>query len=261
MEQYQIFEGLADIYNQYRPSYPQEILLKIKDYHAQGHLPKESMRAIVDAGAGTGIFTRLLRSTFATDIAIIGIEPGNDMYHTAITTEPFAANLAYLQASAEQLPFRDATIQGVTVAQAVHWFDRPAFYTEVHRVLQSGGFVAIVQNNRIWQGNAFLIEYEEMLEHYNNAYSRYYRSFDVLEELNNAQGFSSQEKVEIGWQMQTDGEKFVNRCLSSSKVDAVVKNIGLQQMKDIIYNLIYKHFGDAPTFNIPYTTEVVLARK
>ena len=39
---------------------------------------------------------------------------------------------------AESLPFSDESVQLVTTCQACHWFDMPAFYKEVHRILQPG---------------------------------------------------------------------------------------------------------------------------
>jgi SAM-dependent methyltransferase len=37
----------------------------------------------------------------------------------------------------------DGSVDLVTVAQAVHWFDRPKFYAEAKRVLRPGGVVAV----------------------------------------------------------------------------------------------------------------------
>ena len=37
----------------------------------------------------------------------------------------------------------DASVDLVLVAQAAHWFDLPAFYAEVARVLRPGGVLAV----------------------------------------------------------------------------------------------------------------------
>lgn len=48
----EIFTGLAEIYQKYRPNYPNELL----DYLAENGM--NSKISVVDIGAGTGIFTK-----------------------------------------------------------------------------------------------------------------------------------------------------------------------------------------------------------
>lgn len=260
MEQHQQFEGLASLYDKYRPSYPEDILLTIKEYDTEGQNGDEAMKAILDVGAGTGILTRLLRRYFNTDTAIIGVEPGNDMRQTAIGAQPLQ-NVAYIRGTAERLPFEGKTVNGITVAQAVHWFDRPGFYKEAVRVLRAGGFLAILQNNRMWQGHPFMDDFESLLEEYNKNYSRYYRSFDVLEEIKEENGLTDHKKVESSWHMQMSAAAFINRSLSSTKVQGAANAVGVARMKELIQELVIEHYGDADMFDIPYTTELVLARK
>ncbi|HEX6930281.1 MAG TPA: class I SAM-dependent methyltransferase [Gammaproteobacteria bacterium] len=52
-----------------------------------------------------------------------------------------AANIAYCVAPAENCGLDDASIDLVTVAQALHWFDRDAFYAQARRVLKPGGVI------------------------------------------------------------------------------------------------------------------------
>jgi SAM-dependent methyltransferase len=51
-------------------------------------------------------------------------------------------------ATAERLPFRDESLDAITVAQAFHWFDARAALAEFHRVLRPGGRLALVWNAR-----------------------------------------------------------------------------------------------------------------
>lgn len=48
---------------------------------------------------------------------------------------------------AEQLPFENETVDLITTAQAVHWFDLSKFYPEVKRVLKTNGVLAIYGYN------------------------------------------------------------------------------------------------------------------
>ncbi len=73
-------------------------------------------------------------------------------FREVIATDPSAAQLAqavaapgvsYVAMSAERCALAARSTELVTVAQALHWFDRPAFFAEVDRVLRPGGALAI----------------------------------------------------------------------------------------------------------------------
>lgn len=49
----------------------------------------------------------------------------------------------YAQALAERSPFASNSIDVITVAQALHWFDFDAFYNEVARVAKPGAAIAV----------------------------------------------------------------------------------------------------------------------
>lgn len=52
------------------------------------------------------------------------------------------ANVHYQAAPAEHTPFPNQYFDLITVAQAVHWFDGPAYHREVHRVARPGAVLA-----------------------------------------------------------------------------------------------------------------------
>lgn len=53
------------------------------------------------------------------------------------------ARVRYAVAPAEASPLEDASADLVTVAQALHWFDRDAFFAEAGRVLRPSGLLAV----------------------------------------------------------------------------------------------------------------------
>ena len=53
-----------------------------------------------------------------------------------------------LAGAAEALPFRDESLDAITVAQAFHWFDADAALREFHRVLRPRGRVGLIWNAR-----------------------------------------------------------------------------------------------------------------
>src|SRR3954454_15242581 len=131
--------GVSDAadYEAARPSYPPEAVAWLVE-----HLRIEPGKRVVDLAAGTGKLTRLLLSTGAD---LIGAEPVAGMRAT------FAANVPgvpMLATTAEQLAFRDGSLDAVTVAQAFHWFDHERAVAELARTLRPGGRVGLVWNAR-----------------------------------------------------------------------------------------------------------------
>jgi SAM-dependent methyltransferase len=53
------------------------------------------------------------------------------------------ARVCYVKGQAEQMPFGDAAFGLMTVALALHWFDRRQFMIEARRVLRPGGWLVI----------------------------------------------------------------------------------------------------------------------
>jgi SAM-dependent methyltransferase len=127
------FGAEADAYERARPSYPPDAVAWIVD--ALGVGPG---RDVADIAAGTGKFTRLIEPTGAW---IVAVEPVEAM-RARLPRMPTAA------ATAERLPFRDESLDAITVAQAFHWFDATAVLEEFHRVLRPGGRLALVWNAR-----------------------------------------------------------------------------------------------------------------
>jgi SAM-dependent methyltransferase len=123
------FSQQASDYARYRPLYP----AKLYEYLAS--LTPQHDRAW-DAGTGNGQaaigLTRHFRSIIATD-------PSERQITLATPHE----RVTYRVATAEHSEIEDRSIDLVTAAQAVHWFDLDRFYTEAKRVLRPQGVVAV----------------------------------------------------------------------------------------------------------------------
>jgi ubiquinone/menaquinone biosynthesis C-methylase UbiE len=124
------FSKVASGYAAFRPSYPAELF----EWLAQ--VP--SKRALAwDCACGNGQATTHLAQYFGRVIA-------TDASEAQVSAAPRdLLNIEWRVATAEQSGIPDRTVDLVTVAQAVHWFDLPKFYEEVDRVLVPGGVVAI----------------------------------------------------------------------------------------------------------------------
>jgi SAM-dependent methyltransferase len=121
----------AAAYERGRPTYPLEAL----DW-----LLPDGARHVVDVGAGTGKFTRLLVDRVER---VTAVEPSAGMRAELVSAVPTARVLA---GSAERLPLDDDSVDAVVVAQAWHWVDAPRAVPEVARVLRPGGVLGLVWN-------------------------------------------------------------------------------------------------------------------
>ncbi|MDH5833000.1 class I SAM-dependent methyltransferase [Luteimonas kalidii] len=119
------FSGVADAYAGARPDYPDALF----DWIASV-APAQSLAW--EAGCGSGQATRGLAKRFAR-------------VHAA---DPSAGQIAHAQAPAnavfaiepaECTALPDASADVACVAQALHWFDRDAYFAECARVLRPGG--------------------------------------------------------------------------------------------------------------------------
>jgi SAM-dependent methyltransferase len=145
------FSALATGYATFRPSYPPELFAFLADLSAQ--------RAVAwDCATGTGQAALGLAGHFAQVIA-------TDASAAQIAHAVPHPRISYRVASAEASGLADASVDLVTVAQAAHWFDLPAFYAEVRRVLRPGGVLAL------W-GYERLIVPNEIAETFQNFYEQ-----------------------------------------------------------------------------------------
>ena len=67
-----------------------------------------------------------------------------DISEAQLQQAPYFENVSYQVQAAEQSNLLAQSVDLVTVAQAIHWFDFDAFYTEVKRVLKPQGVFAAI---------------------------------------------------------------------------------------------------------------------
>ncbi|WP_342050280.1 MULTISPECIES: class I SAM-dependent methyltransferase [unclassified Cupriavidus] len=131
------FSSQADTYARGRPDYPKEIAEWLRDT-----VGLAAGRTVVDLGAGTGKFTRLLQPTGATIIAVEPVAQMRDQLSGALPGVQAVAG------TAESMPLPDASVDAVVCAQAFHWFANTAAMREIRRVLRPGGRLGLVWNVR-----------------------------------------------------------------------------------------------------------------
>jgi SAM-dependent methyltransferase len=124
-------------YEAARPSYPRDAVAWLVE-----HLRIEPGRKVVDLAAGTGKLTRLLIPAGADLVAAEPVAGMRETFHAILPDVPIIAS------TAEQLAFRDDSLDAVTVAQAFHWFDDDRAIAALARAVKRGGRVGLVWNAR-----------------------------------------------------------------------------------------------------------------
>ena len=127
------FGQAADLYDTARPSYPPDAV----DWMLQSN-----PRDVLDLGAGTGKFTRLI----ADRAHVTAVDPDAQMLAKISAVEN--PGVTTLVGTGEHIPVDDATADLVVSAQAWHWVDEELAAPEVARVLRPDGWLAIVWNAR-----------------------------------------------------------------------------------------------------------------
>lgn len=123
-----LFSSHADLYAAYRPTYPKALY----DFIFQ---QVRHFNAAWDAGTGNGQVARDLAGRFVKVLA-------TDISDKQLANAPQTENIFYSLAS-ESTNFLDQSVDLITVAQAIHWFNIPRFYEEVKRVAKPGGVLAV----------------------------------------------------------------------------------------------------------------------
>jgi SAM-dependent methyltransferase len=130
-ERAQSFDRAAAEYERGRPGYPVALL---------DLLPLGPGAEVLDLAAGTGKLTRVLVERYRT---VFAVEPLDGMRAILERVVPAARSIA---GTAQAIPLPDASVDGVFVATALHWFSTDEALAEIARVLRPGGVLAAVWN-------------------------------------------------------------------------------------------------------------------
>jgi len=134
-------EGSSE-YSEYRPHYPEGLFSYLASLCSDHNLAWD---CATGSGQAAINLADLFLKVWATDASVNQIESAIEK-----------SGITYKVAQAEDSELEDATVDLVTVAQALHWFDIEAFSAEVSRVLKKDGILAV------WTYN--LLEIQEVID-------------------------------------------------------------------------------------------------
>lgn len=123
------FSAQSKAYAAFRPTYPDELYQFILQ-HVKAK--ETAWDCATGNGQVAGDLATHFKCVYATDIS------AKQLDH-AIRKD----NIIYSVGRAEKTEFQERQFDLVTVAQALHWFDRDLFFQEVRRVIKPGGILAV----------------------------------------------------------------------------------------------------------------------
>ncbi len=186
------FGAVSSHYADTRPTYPLAL------YEWLSTLCDRS-DVVWDCGAGSGQASRALADYFGHIIA-------TDASAKQIGQAEPHQKIEYRVASAEESGLAGGSVDLVTVAQALHWFDFDRFFSEVNRVLKPEGILAV------WSYGRQLIQGHEVNEVFQRFYSEIVGPYWPPERLYVEQGYRSIQfpfplidappfEMKVGWEM------------------------------------------------------------
>lgn len=113
----------------YRPAHD-EVIAQLRAHQS---------RRVADIACGTGILADRIERELHPD-EIYGVDMSDGMLNQARAR---LTSVQWLRGPAEQLPFAEGALDAVVTTSAFHFFDQLAALREFHRVLASGGIVAV----------------------------------------------------------------------------------------------------------------------
>jgi len=237
------FSSAAELYQQVRPSYPQDIVHWL---HDQLQLDQQSQ--VVDLGAGTGKFLPYLKQLTSH---IIAIEPIQAMLAQLQHAYP---DIQTLQASSESLPLTAHSIDAVVCAQSFHWFANLESLRQIHQALKPSGHLALIWNQRDVQVDwvKALADRIQPLEGNTPRYhsGQWKKVFEqqALFQLANTETFQQQHVGTV--------EQVVSKRLLSTSFIAAMSAQEQQQLKAEFEQIVLEYTGKHPQDEIafPYVT-------
>ena len=131
----ELFTNKTDDYSRFRPSYPDTAAAWLKS--------QVNGEDVLDVGAGTGIFTKVLLKYFAN---VSAVEPNAQMREKF---RLFLPEVFCSEGTGENTLLPENSVDLITVAQAFHWLDAAQFKLEALRLLRPAGKVAVIWNTSL----------------------------------------------------------------------------------------------------------------
>jgi len=238
------FDGVADVYDAARPTYPDAV------YDA---LEPIAGAVVLEGGAGTGIATRALHDRGGR---VIPFDIGPMILRIALTRTP---GLTPVVADGASLPFRDTCADLVCFAQSWHWLDPSRRCRESARVLRDAGRWAGWWSHARADGDPWFDAHWDAVEAVCTGTTRAQRDIDWADGVRESGLFAVGERITVRWVRELSVERWLNDVRTTSYVCALSEPDRLALM-DELATLTRNRFpaGEMP---VPYETWLWIATK
>ncbi|GAA4586745.1 class I SAM-dependent methyltransferase [Planotetraspora phitsanulokensis] len=228
----------AEAYHRGRPGYPLSSI--------EWLIPR-SARRVLDLGAGTGKFTRLLVDA---GLKVFAVEPSEGMRARLSASVPAAV---VREGSAEHIPLQDGSVDAVVVAQAWHWVDPDLAVPEVARVLVPGGTLALVWNIRD-NDEPWVADLDGILHQHTR------QAIDTQPSV--GEPFGRPERLEIRWTQVMTRAELLDMVASRSYVIAL-PDLDRQRLLGEVEELLDSHpdLKGRSEITMPYITRCTRVRR
>jgi SAM-dependent methyltransferase len=234
------FGSGAAAYERGRPSYPSTAVDLVVEELRIGPGTR-----VVDLGAGTGKWTRLLVERGAR---VIAVEPVAGMRDELVAAVPEAE---VLDAPAEAVPLPDGTVDAVTAAQAFHWFDAPAVLAECARLLRLWGGLGLLWNERD-ESVPWVAELNAIMKGPRGGVPAYDEHVDWTAVVAADGRFTPLQHRAVGSAQEVDQATLLDRVRSTSYIAALSE----ERRAGVLEEVRRLVAGFPPRFAIPHRTDV-----
>jgi ubiquinone/menaquinone biosynthesis C-methylase UbiE len=243
------FARAADSYERGRPEYPLDAVHRLVSWLDLG-----PGKLVLEPGAGTGKFTRLL---IPSEARIVAVEPVAQMRNKFSTVLP---QLQVLDGTAEAIPLPDACADAVVAAQSFHWFQGDAALAEFHRLLRPGGKLGLIWNRRdesvkwVAQLATIVDRFEERTPRYKSGEWR--RAFAATSL------FAPLRHAEFSYLQSGTPETVLDRVASMSMIAALdeeARHGVLEEVRDLLR--VHPDTRGRESIEFPYRTDVYAAER
>ncbi len=133
-----VFDEVPELYDRVRPAYPDELLADLVAITGMGE-----RSSLLEVGCGTGQATRSLA---ALGCSVTAVEAGTGMAALARQRLATFRNVEVETSSFEDWDERGRRFDVLVAASSWHWIDPSVGWPKAHRVLQPGGWMALLGN-------------------------------------------------------------------------------------------------------------------
>lgn len=240
------FSNQADSYRRSRPTYPETLVdLLVEDAKVASGEP------VVEFGAGTGIFTRLL---VERGFRLTAIEPNAEMRSQSDVPEA-----RWLDGTFESSGLAYSSQRWAVAAQAFHWADPQRSLPEIRRILHPSCLFTILWNNRANGESETLTWTQDAIRRHVPDYDEAYRDREWQMILESTGDFIFVSHRVVGHQIRMSKERYLDLWRSHNRLNTLA---GPERFEALLQNIKgYLEQRQLGELDVPYRCEAWSARR